>query len=72
MNTVCPGVIDTVPMRAFVEAIGPAGEAFMQTLPGGRMGDPGEIGRVVAWLCSDEAAYVSGATITVDGGMLCL
>lgn len=72
VNTVCPGVIDTAPMRAFVDAIGPAGEAFMQTLPGGRMGDPAEIGRVVAWLCSDEAAYVSGATITVDGGMLCL
>lgn len=72
VNTVCPGVIDTVPMRAFVDAIGPAGEAFTQTLPGGRMGEPDEVGRVVAWLCSDEAAYISGATITVDGGMLCL
>ena len=72
VNTVCPGVIDTVPMRAFVDAIGPAGESFLQTLPGGRMGEPAEVGRVVAWLCSDEAAYISGATISVDGGMLCL
>ena len=72
VNTVCPGVIGTVPMRAFVDAIGPAGEAFTQTLPGGRMGEPDDVGRVVAWLCSDEAAYISGATLTVDGGMLCL
>ena len=72
VNTICPGVIDTVPMRAFVDAIGPAGESFLQTLPGGRMGEPAEVGRVVAWLCSDEAAYISGATISVDGGMLCL
>ena len=72
VNTVCPGVIDTVPMRAFVDAIGPAGESFLQTLPGGRMGEPAEVGRVVAWLCCDEAAYISGATISVDGGMLCL
>jgi NAD(P)-dependent dehydrogenase (short-subunit alcohol dehydrogenase family) len=72
VNTICPGVIDTVPMRAFVDAIGPAGESFLQTLPGGRMGEPAEVGRVVAWLCSDEAGYISGATISVDGGMLCL
>jgi NAD(P)-dependent dehydrogenase (short-subunit alcohol dehydrogenase family) len=36
------------------------------------MGEPAEVGRVVAWLCSDEAGYISGATISVDGGMLCL
>ena len=71
INTVCPGVIDTAPMRAFVDSIGPAGEAFMHTLPGARMGEPEEVARVVAWLCSDEAAYVSGATLVVDGGMLC-
>ena len=71
INTVCPGVIDTAPMRAFVDSIGPAGETFMHTLPGARMGEPEEVARVVAWLCSDEAAYVSGATLVVDGGMLC-
>ena len=71
INTVCPGVIDTAPMRAFVDSIGPAGKTFMHTLPGARMGEPEEVARVVAWLCSDEAAYVSGATLVVDGGMLC-
>lgn len=71
INTVCPGVIDTAPMRAFVSAIGNAGEAFTQSLPGGRMGEPADIARVVTWLCSEEASYVSGATLVVDGGMLC-
>lgn len=71
INTICPGVIDTAPMRAFVDALGQSGEAFMGTLPNARMGRPEDIGRVVSWLCSDEAAYVSGATLVVDGGMLC-
>ena len=71
INTVCPGVIDTAPMRAFVSAIGDAGGAFTQSLPGGRMGEPADIARVVTWICSEEASYVSGATLVVDGGMLC-
>lgn len=39
------------------------------TAPYGRIGEPEEIGRVAAWLASDEADYVNGTTIVVDGGM---
>ena len=44
-------------------------EAFVAAIPAGRVGDPVEdIGRPVAWLCSDEASYLTGATIPLDGG----
>jgi len=71
INTICPGVIDTQPMRAFADALGDNAPAFLATLPQGRMGEPEEVARVVGWLCSDEASYISGATLVIDGGMLC-
>ncbi len=71
INTVCPGVIDTAPMHAFVDGMGSAGDAFLRSLPHGRMGTPDDIARVVIWLCSDDAAYVSGATLVADGGLMC-
>ena len=44
-------------------------EAFVAGIPAGRVGDPLEdIGRPVAWLCSAEASYLTGATIPLDGG----
>jgi 3alpha(or 20beta)-hydroxysteroid dehydrogenase len=36
----------------------------------GRLGEPREVGELVAWLCSDAASYVTGATFAVDGGIL--
>jgi NAD(P)-dependent dehydrogenase (short-subunit alcohol dehydrogenase family) len=42
---------------------------FLSAIPAGRVGDPvTDIGRPVAWLCSAEASYLSGATIPLDGG----
>lgn len=42
---------------------------FVASIPAGRMGDPlDDIGRPVAWLCSEEAKYLTGATIPLDGG----
>jgi 3-oxoacyl-[acyl-carrier protein] reductase len=48
-----------------VEEIQAAGR---RAIPAGRYGDPSEFGAVVAFLCSDAAAYVTGASIPVDGG----
>ena len=45
-------------------------DALVQQLPGKRMGRPEDIARAVVWLCSDDAAYVSGDTMVVDGGLM--
>jgi len=39
-------------------------------IPLGRIGEPDEIGHVIAFLCSDLASYMTGITVAVDGGML--
>ena len=44
-------------------------EAALGKIPLGRLGTPGDIGNMVAFLASDAASYVTGQTITVDGGM---
>jgi NAD(P)-dependent dehydrogenase (short-subunit alcohol dehydrogenase family) len=65
VNAVCPGVIDT-PMvdRAF----GEEKEAFGQEKPIGRLGQPEEIASAVFFLCSDEASFVHGHPLVIDGG----
>jgi NAD(P)-dependent dehydrogenase (short-subunit alcohol dehydrogenase family) len=36
----------------------------------GRLGEPEEVGALAAWLCSDQAAFITGATFSIDGGRL--
>jgi 3-oxoacyl-[acyl-carrier protein] reductase len=45
-------------------------EALRQRIPVGRFGEPGEIGALVAFLCSEEAGYITGATFDANGGLL--
>lgn len=45
-------------------------EALISRIPQGRLGSPADIGRVVRLLCSDDASYINGAYLPVDGGML--
>ena len=45
--------------------------SFMHMIPLGRVGDPDEIGQLVAFLVSDASSYITGAQIPADGGMLC-
>ena len=69
VNCVCPGYIQT-PMTA-VGMQDPARLALMlASEPVGRMGQPEEIAEAVVWLCSDAASFVTGHTMTVDGGFM--
>jgi 3-oxoacyl-[acyl-carrier protein] reductase len=69
VNAVCPGYIGTDMTRANNSAADL--EAIERTIPLDRLGDPLEIARVVAFLCSDEASYITGQLIVADGGFTC-
>jgi NAD(P)-dependent dehydrogenase (short-subunit alcohol dehydrogenase family) len=68
-NAICPGVTDTPMVEGFMGASGPEIQAAIRaTLPGGVMGRPADVGALAVWLCSDEARWVNGQGIVVDGG----
>ena len=68
VNSVAPGAIQTPINRAAWETP-EALDALLKLIPYGRIGQPEDIGRVVAWVASDDADYIHGQTIFVDGGM---
>jgi glucose 1-dehydrogenase len=63
VNSVAPGVIATPRNEADAEQLDPE-------VPLGRPGKPEEVAALVAWLCSDEATYVTGSSYVIDGGMI--
>ena len=65
VNTVSPGYIESPMIMAVPEAV--RGK-IMAEIPVGRFGRPEEIGRVVAFLASDESGFITGADIPVNGG----
>ena len=65
-NVVAPGFIETDMTAALPEE---QQKAYQQSIPAGRFATPQEVARVVTWLASDDAAYISGAVIPVDGGL---
>ncbi len=68
VNCVCPGLIDTPAVqRAFLAQPGRR-ERVGARVPLGRLGRPEDVANVIAFLASDEAAYVTGAAYVVDGG----
>src|SRR6201981_2901605 len=68
VNSICPGAVRT-PINTAAWSTAEASASLMQLVPYKRIGEPEYIGRVVAWLASDEADYITGASIFVDGGM---
>jgi NAD(P)-dependent dehydrogenase (short-subunit alcohol dehydrogenase family) len=70
VNAVCPGPIRTPMMERLLGKRPEAEERFARGGPLRRLGEPGEIGETVAWLCSDHASYVTGLPMPVDGGFM--
>ena len=65
-NVVAPGFIETDMTAALPEE---QQAAYLKSIPAGRFATPHEVARVITWLASDDAAYISGAVIPVDGGL---
>jgi len=68
VNSVSPGAIRT-PINTAAWSTPEAYADLMKLIPYKRIGEPDDIGRTVAWMASDEADYITGACIYVDGGM---
>lgn len=68
VNTIAPGRIDTERLRALYGPDGP-GPEDLAAIPVGRLGAPAEIAAAVSFLASEQAAYVTGAVLPVDGGL---
>jgi 3-oxoacyl-[acyl-carrier protein] reductase len=67
VNGVAPGVVDT-PIAELVVHNEELAPQYLKTIPLGRFGQPEDIARVVLFLASDDAAYVTGQTVVIDGG----
>ncbi len=64
-NAVCPGYIATEMVMAVPEKVR---ESIIAQIPAGRLGEPEEIARCVAFLASDDAGFITGSTISANGG----
>jgi len=66
VNCVAPGFIDTDMTRALTQA---QRDTLLQHIPLGRLGSPEDVATAVAFLVSPQAAYITGVTLHVNGGM---
>jgi 3-oxoacyl-[acyl-carrier protein] reductase len=65
-NVVAPGFIETDMTAELPEA---QQAEYLKSIPAGRFATPAEVAKVIAWLAGDDAGYISGAVIPVDGGL---
>jgi glucose 1-dehydrogenase len=68
VNSICPGAIRT-PINTAAWATPDAYQSLMTLIPYKRIGEPEDIGRLAVFLASDQADYINGASIYIDGGM---
>jgi 3-oxoacyl-[acyl-carrier protein] reductase len=67
VNAVAPGYIDTELTGVLSDSVR---QAILESIPLGRLGEPQDVANLVCFLASDAAAYITGQTLTVDGGMV--
>ena len=66
VNAICPGYIGTEMVRAIDPKV--LAERIIPQIPVGRLGEPAEVARIVVFLASDEAGFITGSTISANGG----
>ena len=66
VNAICPGYIGTEMVRAIPEKV--LNERIIPQIPVGRLGEPEEIARIVVFLASEDAGFITGSTISANGG----
>jgi glucose 1-dehydrogenase len=69
VNNIAPGAIET-PIKSDVLGSAELSRNLVSNIPLGRIGVPGDVATVAVFLASNEAAYITGSTIVVDGGLL--
>ena len=67
--SISPGMILTPATRPVVEAPGGPGETLLAGIPSARFGEAEEVAKLAAFLASDDAGYINGADIAIDGGV---
>lgn len=68
VNAVCPGLIDTEMVRSSIPPDRAA--QIAASFPAGRLGEPGEVAELVAFLASERSGYITGAAFDINGGDL--
>lgn len=68
INAVCPGFVRTAMVDRLVSGDAQADAALTACHPVGRMGTPEEVAHAVLWLCSDQASFITGTALMIDGG----
>lgn len=70
VNAICPGYIGTDMVRAMPQEV--LEKSILPHIPLGRLGDPEEVARCVVFLAADEAGFITGSTLTANGGQYCV
>jgi NAD(P)-dependent dehydrogenase (short-subunit alcohol dehydrogenase family) len=68
INNINPGIINTEMLQRFFAPDDVAAKPFINHIPARRLGTEEELAQTVVWLCSEQASYITGQTISVDGG----
>lgn len=72
VNAICPGIFATEPNKIWAEKNPKIIDAYVETIPMGKLGDPEDLGALAVYLASDAARYMTGAALVIDGGYTCL
>ncbi|WP_423746589.1 glucose 1-dehydrogenase [Haladaptatus sp. SPP-AMP-3] len=65
VNAVCPTIVETPALRSMTDE---EQEAVTSNVPMGRPAEPGEVASAIVWLCSNEASFITGQALPIDGG----